>query len=160
MAIPHRIRALFVCGPTHGTRRISAVPVGLSRYLRKSTSSTHYSAIIPSPTPQINTQSKKEKTYCFMIRVLTHETQRYWRPTEKSSRIRMSKDKARTKDLCQSMMTVYDPRVLTGVRTVDPGVDEVLQMILEPTIAVSQVCVGQGFGHDTCGTRVVILHVI
>jgi hypothetical protein len=65
MAIPHRIRALFVCGPTHGTRRISAVPVGLSRYLRKSTASTHYSAIIPSPTPQINTQSKKEKNLLF-----------------------------------------------------------------------------------------------
>lgn len=40
MAIPHRILALFVCGPTNGTRTISAVPVGLSRYLRKSTATS------------------------------------------------------------------------------------------------------------------------
>jgi hypothetical protein len=38
---------------------------------------------------------------------------------------------------------IYSPRGLSGVSIVDPGVDEVLQMVSEPTLA----CVGWGFGH-------------
>jgi hypothetical protein len=41
--------------------------------------------------------------------------------------VRMSEDKVRTKDLCWSVGTIYDPRDLPGVSTVDPRVDEVLQ---------------------------------
>jgi hypothetical protein len=47
-------------------------------------------------------------------------------PTEKFSQVCMSEDKARTKDPCWSMGTIYDPRKLPEVSTVRPGVDEVL----------------------------------
>jgi hypothetical protein len=48
----------------------------------------------------------------------------------------------RTKDSCWSVRMVYNPRGLSGVSTVGPRVDGVLQMVLEPTLAVSRVCVG------------------
>jgi hypothetical protein len=48
----------------------------------------------------------------------------------------------RTKDLCWSVGTIYDPRELPGVSTTCPGVDGVLQVVLEPTLAVSRACVG------------------
>jgi hypothetical protein len=51
-------------------------------------------------------------------------------------------DKVRTKDPCWSVGTLYDTRELPGVSTVGPGVDEVLQVVLEPTLAVSRACVG------------------
>jgi hypothetical protein len=34
----------------------------------------------------------------------------------------MSEDKVRTKDSCWSVGTIYDPRELPGVSTVDPGI--------------------------------------
>jgi hypothetical protein len=37
---------------------------------------------------------------------------------------------------------IYDSRELPRVSIVGPGVDRVLQMILEPTLAVSRACVG------------------
>jgi hypothetical protein len=64
----------------------------------------------------------------------------------------MSEDKVCTKDLCWSMGMIYDPRELPGVSIADPGVDGVLQMVSEPTLAVSWVCVGYGFGHMAHGT--------
>ena len=48
--------------------------------------------------------------------------------------MRTSEDRVRTKDSCWSVEMVYDPRGLTGVTTVGPGVDGVLQMVSEPTI--------------------------
>jgi hypothetical protein len=42
------------------------------------------------------------------------------------SRVRMSEDKVRTKDLCWSMRTIYYPRELPGVSTAGPGLDGVL----------------------------------
>jgi hypothetical protein len=56
--------------------------------------------------------------------------------------VRTSEDRVRTKDSCWSVEMVYDPRGLTGVTTVGPGVDGVLQMVSEPTLAVSRSCVG------------------
>jgi hypothetical protein len=38
---------------------------------------------------------------------------------------------------------VYDPRGLPGVMTARPGVDGVLQMVSEPTLAVSRARTGQ-----------------
>jgi hypothetical protein len=56
-----------------------------------------------------------------------------------------------------SMGLVYDPRGLSGVTTVRPGVTGVLQMVSEPTLAVSRArmgqlkrirrCTGQGRGY-------------
>jgi hypothetical protein len=43
-------------------------------------------------------------------------------PTGKFSRVRMSEDKVRTKDLCWSVGTIYDPRELPGVSTAGPGI--------------------------------------
>ena len=54
----------------------------------------------------------------------------------------MSEDKVRTKDSCWSVGTIYDPRELPGVSTAGPGVDGVLQVVSEPTLAVSRACVG------------------
>jgi hypothetical protein len=51
----------------------------------------------------------------------------------------MSEDKVHTKDLCWSVGTIYDP---AGVSTVGPGLDSVLQVVSESTLAVSRVCVG------------------
>jgi hypothetical protein len=48
----------------------------------------------------------------------------------------------RTKDLCWSVGIIYDTRELPGVSNVGPGVDGVLQVVSEPTLAVSRVCVG------------------
>jgi hypothetical protein len=48
----------------------------------------------------------------------------------------------RTKDSCSFVGMVYDPRGLTGVSTTCPGVDGVLQIVSEPTLAVSWACVG------------------
>jgi hypothetical protein len=42
--------------------------------------------------------------------------------------------------------TIYDPSELLGVSTVDPGLDGVLQVVLEPTLAVSRVCGVRGSG--------------
>jgi hypothetical protein len=54
----------------------------------------------------------------------------------------MSEDKVCTKDSCWSMGTIYDPRELLGVSTTGLGVDEVLQVVSELTLAVSRACVG------------------
>jgi hypothetical protein len=40
------------------------------------------------------------------------------------------------------MGTIYDPIELSGVSTVGPGVDKVLQVVSELTLAVSRACVG------------------
>jgi hypothetical protein len=34
----------------------------------------------------------------------------------------MSKDKVRTKDLCWSVGTIYDPRELPGISIIGPGI--------------------------------------
>jgi hypothetical protein len=54
----------------------------------------------------------------------------------------MSEDKVRTKDSCCSVGMVYGFRGLAGVSIVGPGVDIVLQMVLELTLTVSQTFVG------------------
>jgi hypothetical protein len=54
----------------------------------------------------------------------------------------MSEDKVHTKNSCWSVGMIYDPRGLPGVSTAGPGVDGVLEMVLEPTIAVSRACLG------------------
>jgi hypothetical protein len=54
----------------------------------------------------------------------------------------MSEDKVHTKGSCWSVGTIYDARELPGVSTVDPRVDGVLQVVSEPTLAVSRACVG------------------
>jgi hypothetical protein len=56
--------------------------------------------------------------------------------------VRMSVDKVRTKDSCCSVGMVYGPRGLPGVTIVGPGVDRVLQMVLELALAVSQAFLG------------------
>jgi hypothetical protein len=48
----------------------------------------------------------------------------------------------RTKDSCWSVGTIYDPRELPGVSIADPGLDGVLQVVSESTLAVSRACVG------------------
>jgi hypothetical protein len=58
------------------------------------------------------------------------------------SRVRMSEDKVCTKDPCWSVGTIIDPRELPGVSTAGPGLDGVLQVVSEPTLAVSQACGG------------------
>jgi hypothetical protein len=52
----------------------------------------------------------------------------------------MSEDKVRTKDLCWSVGMVYDPRGLPAASMAGIEVDGVLQMVSEPTLAVSQAC--------------------
>jgi hypothetical protein len=47
------------------------------------------------------------------------------------------------KDYVCSVCLVYDPRGLAGVTTVRPGVAGVLQMVSEPTLAVSRARTGQ-----------------
>jgi hypothetical protein len=67
----------------------------------------------------------------------------------------------RTKDSCWYVGTIYDPRELKGVSTIGPGVDGVLQVVPEPTLVISRVCVGWGFRymeHGACGPRVVTWH--
>jgi hypothetical protein len=54
----------------------------------------------------------------------------------------MSEDKMRTKNLCWSVGTIYDPRELPGVSTAGPGTDGVLQVVSEPILMVSRACVG------------------
>jgi hypothetical protein len=54
----------------------------------------------------------------------------------------MSEDKVRTKDSCWSVGPIYDPRELPGVSTTDPRLDGVLQIVSEPTLAVSWAYVG------------------
>jgi hypothetical protein len=56
--------------------------------------------------------------------------------------VRMSEDKVCTKDPCWSVGTIYYPRELLGISTAGPGLDGVLQVVLEPTLKVSQACVG------------------
>jgi hypothetical protein len=48
----------------------------------------------------------------------------------------------RTKELCWPMGTIYDPRELPGVSIAGSGVDGVLQVVSEPTLVFSRVCVG------------------
>jgi hypothetical protein len=60
----------------------------------------------------------------------------------KFSRVRMSEDKVRTQDSCWSVGKIYDPRELPGGSTASPGVDGVLQVVSEPTLAISRACVG------------------
>jgi hypothetical protein len=47
-----------------------------------------------------------------------------------------------TKDPCWSLGIIYDARELSGVSTTGSGVDGVLQVVSEPTLAVSRACVG------------------
>jgi hypothetical protein len=54
----------------------------------------------------------------------------------------MSEDKVRTKDSCWSVGTIYDPRELPGVSTVGSELDEMLQVVSEPTLTISRACVG------------------
>jgi hypothetical protein len=54
----------------------------------------------------------------------------------------MSEDKVSTKDSCWSMRTIYDPRELLGVSIAGLGVDGLLQVVSEPTVAVSRARVG------------------
>jgi hypothetical protein len=54
----------------------------------------------------------------------------------------MSEDKLHTKDSSWSVGIIYDPRELPGVSTIGLGVDGVLQVVSELTLAVSRVCVG------------------
>jgi hypothetical protein len=54
----------------------------------------------------------------------------------------MSEDKVRTIDPCWAMGIIYDSRELPGVSTTGPGVDRVLQVVSELTLAVSRACVG------------------
>jgi hypothetical protein len=54
----------------------------------------------------------------------------------------MSEDKVSTKDSCWSVEMIYGPRGLTEVSIAGPEVDGVLQMVSEPTLAVSRACVG------------------
>jgi hypothetical protein len=56
--------------------------------------------------------------------------------------VRMSEDKVRTKYSCWSVRMVYSPRGLLAVSTTGLGVDRVLQLVSEPTLAVSRACVG------------------
>jgi hypothetical protein len=68
------------------------------------------------------------------------------------------------KDYGWSVGLVYDPRGLPGVTTVRPGVAGVLQMVSEPTLAVSRARTGQlrrirwrtgqgrGYVRMTCGS--------
>jgi hypothetical protein len=48
----------------------------------------------------------------------------------------MVEDKVCTKYSCWSVGTIYDLKELPGVSTAGPGVDEVLQMVPEPTLTV------------------------
>jgi hypothetical protein len=48
----------------------------------------------------------------------------------------------RTKGPYWFVGTIYDPRELPGVSITGPGVDGVLQVVSEPTLAASQACVG------------------
>jgi hypothetical protein len=50
--------------------------------------------------------------------------------------VRMSEDKVHTKDSCWTVGLVYNPRGLPEVSTAGSGVDEVLQMVSEPTLTV------------------------
>jgi hypothetical protein len=61
--------------------------------------------------------------------------------------VRTSEDKVRTKDLSWSVGMIYGPRVLPGVSTTGPGVDRVLQVVSETTLAVSCVARGSGIWH-------------
>jgi hypothetical protein len=54
--------------------------------------------------------------------------------------VRTSEDKVRTKNLSWSVGMIYGPSVLPRVSTDGLGVDGVLQMVSETTLAVS--CVG------------------
>jgi hypothetical protein len=78
--------------------------------------------------------------------------------------VRISEDKVRTKYSCWSVGTIYDPSKLPGVSTAAPGLDGVLQVVSEPTLEVSRVCVwARGFGymaHGACGPGVVTWHGI
>jgi hypothetical protein len=51
--------------------------------------------------------------------------------------------KVHRKDYSWSVRLVYDPRGLAGVTTARPGVAGVLQMVSEPTLAVSRARMGQ-----------------
>jgi hypothetical protein len=66
----------------------------------------------------------------------------------------ISEDKSAHKRLGLVCGLVYDPRGLTGVTTVRPGVPGVLQMVTEPTLTVARVRTGQRRGYVcmTCGS--------
>jgi hypothetical protein len=58
------------------------------------------------------------------------------------SRVRMSEDKVRTKNLCSIVGTIYDPKELLGVSTTGLGVDGVLQIQLKnamKTMAIGEI---------------------
>jgi hypothetical protein len=48
----------------------------------------------------------------------------------------------REKNSCWFVGTIYDPKELPGVSTASPRVNEVLQVVSEPTLTVSRACVG------------------
>jgi hypothetical protein len=74
----------------------------------------------------------------------------------------MSEDKLRTKGSCWSVGTIYDPRELPRVSIASPRVDEVLQVVSEPTLKVSRACWVRGLGiwRMACGPGVVTWHGI
>jgi hypothetical protein len=56
--------------------------------------------------------------------------------------VRMSEDKVRTKNLCSTVGTIYDPKELLGVSTTGLGVDGVLQIQLKnamKTMAIGEI---------------------
>ena len=77
------------------------------------------------------------------------------------SRVRMSEDKVRIKDLCGSVRTVYVLEKLPDVS--EPGLVEAgrYRMVSEPTLAVSWARVSQlrrHGAHGWCGSGVVTQH--
>jgi hypothetical protein len=48
----------------------------------------------------------------------------------------------RTKDLCWSIGTIYDPRELTGVSTASPGIEQSVTSGIRADLEVSRACVG------------------
>jgi hypothetical protein len=53
----------------------------------------------------------------------------------------MSEDKVCTKYSCWYVGTIYDPNELSGVSTAGPGLDGMLQVVSELTLAVLRACV-------------------
>ena len=63
------------------------------------------------------------------------------------SRVRTSEDKCAEKTSVGLWGQSRDPKELPGVTGVGPGVAGVLQLVSEPTLAVTRACAGQMRGH-------------
>jgi hypothetical protein len=75
------------------------------------------------------------------------------------SRVRMSEDKVRTKNLCSIVGTIYDPKELLGVSTTGLGVDGVLQIQLKnamKTMAIGEIKLKEEEDDDDDDSVVVI----